>query len=526
MKGRKLWLITFLALALISCSEDKDKDKGGDKEFHISSFQPDDGLIDWDVDAQNQGLRIVDEEGQPIAGASVLLGNEIDSPFKGNQILSDEDGYVAIPKSWTTDLPVTIEAPGYIRMTYTRVEPADQDLQLHKQEGKDFIEVKGITTDYGRLRSDGYIDFSLIIPAFTQRSMINFDISSVISPVSDTISVAGQKFDLPSNISLPHQRESYIIPITFEKPEYRAFIRNPGFYKMFATHGRFPFKNVVDELRAGSSIFEVINMFDFKGGGQKDLQINKSVDKQDISIRQIAFDQSVQVKAPTFNNDLEMISLALVNQGGYFYPADLKRVKPGQEMTLKYPASATDSYLLSALVHKDAVPANSKDKFSQEEIIDLRSFFTLPSYEMNPLNNSRIQTAGLSLSLSFEKGDNNDPVSFIDFVDAPIINGNTMTLDVPQIHGEISPMATYVTFSEVETLGTGKVQSEKKTRIWEFIAGGWQQQIQIPQLNIDTDANKSYRWEVLFLGRKGNSPATGGYLLDGITHVSRSSYNF
>ena len=525
MKGRKLWLVALLALTIIACSDDNDKEDGGE-DFHSASLVHGDQSLNNYLVPQSTDLIVVDLEGQPIAGASVLLGNDVDSPFKGNQLVTDANGEVALPKSWTSPLPVTLEAPGYIRMTYTRIEPKAQKLQLHKQEAKNFIEVKGKTTDYGRLRSDGYIDFSLIIPAFTQRSMINFDLSSVISPVSDTISVAGKKFELPSNISLPRQRESYIIPITFEKPVYRAFIRNPGFYKMFATHGRFPFKKIIDELRGGKSIFEVINKFEFRGGGQKDLQINKSLANQDISIRQIAFDQNVQVQAPNFQSNLEMLSIALVNQGGYFYPADLKRIEPQQKMALKYPSSATDAFVLSALVNEDAIPASVAEQIQNEQTIDLRSFFSFPELNLKMYKQPKLKAAGLSLSLSFEKADTSEPVSFIDFVDAPVISNDTISLDVPQIQNKISPMATYITLSEVEELGSGRVKTEKKTRIWEFLAGGWQDQIQIPKLDMDIEPNKSYRWEVLFLGRKGRGPASGGHLLDGITHVSRSAYNF
>lgn len=526
MKIRNIWLILLATLTITACSEDKDKDKDG-KAKPNSSFNVYNNFSSI-INSQSQEIVIVDEEQQPISGASVLLGSDINNPFKDNLLISNQDGEIAIPKSWTKSLPVTIEAPGYIRMTYTNVQPNAQLLQLHKLDAPDFKEIKGQTTDYGRLRQDGYIDFALIIPAFTQRNMINFDLSSVISPVTDTISVVGQKVELPSNISLPKQKESYIIPITFEKPEFRAFVRNAGFYKMFATHGRFPFKTVVDELRAGNSIFEVINKFDFIGGGQRDLQINKSISNQDISIRQVAFDQTIEVKAPNFKTDLEMLSLALVNQGGYFYPADLKRVQPNQVMTLKYPASQTDSYVLSALLSKDSVPANRSQELgalSKEESFDLRSFFSFYSQTLYPNGKKSKQSAGISLSLSFEKADNTSPVSFIDFVEAPIVTQNALKLDVPQIFGEISPIATYVTLSEIEILGSGRVKTEKKTRKWEFLAGGWQQDIEIPKLSLDTDPNKSYRWEVLFLGRKG-SGQSGGLLLDGITHVSRSSYNF
>lgn len=475
-------------------------------------------------------LRVVGTDLQPIAGAVVLLGNELDSPFKDNVVLTDENGIVDIPVAWDQTLSVTLEAPGYIRTTYLRVEPTPQTFELRKTEGKDFIEVKGTTTDYGRLRTDGYIDFSLVIPAFTQRSIIDFDISSVISPESDVISVAGQRIALPSNISLPRQSESYIIPITLDKPIYRSYVRDPGFYKIFATHGRFPFKRVVDKLRNGNSIFDIINDFEFLGGGQKDLQIDKSVTHQDISIRQIAFDQSFEIKAPNYAQNLEMISLAMVNQGGYFYPADLKRVPARGNIRLKYPASQKDTYVLSALMDKNAIPVDAHRELESiefDKVLDLKRLFMFPHNDLYSLQNiAKGKGPGLALSLSFERPTSNSTISFLDFAAPPRHVDDTIHLTPPTVQSEIASVATYITLSEIESIGSGQVTTEKRTTLWELLAEGWIQQANLPHLPMDLRPNKSYRWEVLYLGQKGFRASTGGHLLDGITHISRSSINF
>lgn len=517
MKSIKFYLILFLSLYHTGCTQDLDRES---KNFSTNQM-PFPALTE--MNNASQRLLVVNEEEKPIANATLIIGQ---TRHKDNLIITNSKGEAFIPKNWTATQSVTIEASGYIRMTYVDIQPTAQTFQIHKQEAKDFIEIKGQTKDYGRLRQDGYIDFALIIPAFTPRNMINFDLSSVISPSSDTVSAAGQKIDLPSNISLPKQRESYIIPITFEKPEYRSYVRNPGFYKIFATHGRFPFKSVVDDIRAGNSALDVINKFEFLGGGQKNLQINNSLNNQDISIREMSFDQTFEVKAPHFHSDVEMLSLSLMNQGGHFYPSDLKRFKPGQKLNLKYLSGQNKKYVLSALLNKEAVPAKVVRHVGKDDIIDLRSLLTFPTDHFSSMSALSKSNAGVSLSLSFEQIEGSSPVSFIEFVTPPVVTQHSIQLDVPQRHRDISPVATYVTLSKIESLGAGKVKTEKKTRKWEFLASGWQSDIELPKLNMDIEPNKSYRWEVLFLGRKGQVFNNGGHLLDGVTHASRSSYNF
>ena len=514
MKHWMFVLIITLATVFFGCSDDKDKDK--DKPKGVFYFEPSSGVTAGT-------LRVVDENQQPVEAASILLGKTIDNPFKDNIIITDENGEASIPKAWLNALPITIEAPGFIKASYLEVEPVAQAFQISSEDGKDTIQVSGDTIDYGRLRQDGYVDFSLVIPALTQRSLMSFDIGALIRPVSDSLNIAGRSFEIPSNISLPYQKESYIIPITIDKPAYRMFVNKPGFYKFFATHGRFPLKKVVDEMRKDKSIFEVINNFEFMGGGQKDLQVNKSVAGQSISVKQIAFDQMIQVQAPTLSPQHEMLSLSLVNQGGHYFPSDLKRLTSQSTVELKHPSTQVENHVLSILLNRDVVtntPIQMVESFMATEIINIH-----PLFQLSPIDTSEqlrpFSTQKGQLSIAFGQPRQGQPISFLPMIQAPQIQKDKILLDAPLQNGSVIPLATYVVFSEIQS--NGSVQSEKRSRMWEVYTTGWQKMLDLPHVQLSIDPNKKYRWEVLFLGRDPSAATNAGGLLDGITHVSRNS---
>ncbi|MGE5086133.1 MAG: hypothetical protein ACM3MG_07495, partial [Bacillota bacterium] len=52
---------------------------------------------------------------QAIAGAQILIGDALNSPFEGNLLTTNSAGQVTLPAAWSEALPVTIAAPGYVR---------------------------------------------------------------------------------------------------------------------------------------------------------------------------------------------------------------------------------------------------------------------------------------------------------------------------------------------------------------------------------------------------------------------------
>ncbi|NJL25070.1 MAG: hypothetical protein HC902_07785 [Calothrix sp. SM1_5_4] len=258
---------------------------------------------------------------------------------------------------WKASLPITIQAPDYITQTLPDADPGQHVFHLVQKEKEREYEIKGDTTDYGRLLTDGKVDFGLVIPAISREQMLAFDVSSVISPRNDQISIIGNTVDIPSNIALPQQTESYILPISLNKPGYRTYVRNPGQYRLSITHGQFPLQRVVNDIRAGKSMFELINYFDFKQAGLKVVDVNDDLAGVDLAVNQHQFNSAVNVKAPTLENNQVMISLSLVEQNDRFFPTDLKRLTSDQAMNLKSLNDLGPTSVLSMIVE------NAQDAF-------------------------------------------------------------------------------------------------------------------------------------------------------------------
>lgn len=278
--SRLIWTTAATVLLSSACTKKDNQSaitnqgSGGDPAFiAVNSTAP-----------ETNTIQFLDEGRQPLVGAKILIGYDANDPFNGNELVTDTSGLVNIPSDWKAALPVTVVSAGNVRTTYDSVPPTTTTLQVSAAEGEGNLEVKGNTTDFGNLPRDGMVDFGLVIPGFTQKKLLHFDISAVVSPSVDTIRVAGQKLEIPSNLTLPSQTESYIIPIKLNKPRYRTYVRQEGQHKFFALHGKFPFKKVIDDVRGGKSVFEVVNHFEFLSGGMTEVGVNKSGGRADMSV--------------------------------------------------------------------------------------------------------------------------------------------------------------------------------------------------------------------------------------------------
>ncbi|MCB0341335.1 MAG: hypothetical protein H6626_06945 [Pseudobdellovibrionaceae bacterium] len=493
---------------------------------------------------QANSLTIVDIHQEPIANAQVLIGRAVDNPFPGNLLVSDDKGEISLPLNWKTPLPVTVMVNGFVKTTFLEVSPEQTLLEVNSGDGQDRIEVKGITKDYGRLRRDGKVDFGLVIPALSRRTMLNFDVSSVISPEADVIKVITKRMNVPSNISLPNQKESYILPITLDKPQYRMYFRQPGEYTMTATHGQFPLEKVVDRLRAGDSFFDVLNEFQFFGGGELDVSAGSSLAGQDISVNQYQFAGVTKLQGPSYTNDKVMLTLALMNENGLMKPSDLKKVGPGETVELKTHPKGGDRLLLSALLPRPASVVNKVKTFLDE-------LFAVPD-PINPDNVLSLSPFGdydhllpsdgeeddieLDLTVALERAGQvslvmqsdigvNGPPQFLPLVDRPLVGNNVVSVTPPTIPEGLYQVGTYVTLSQIESTEKDGFVSEKKTRLWEFVANSWVDQIVVPDTGNTLGSTVTRRWEVMFLASPEGQLKLhdGSVAIDSITHVTRNS---
>lgn len=471
-------------------------------------------------------IRIVNTDGQPVSGATVIIGNEVGDDT-GRTLETDVNGFFEIPSDWKSLRPVSIRARNYIPTSFLMVEPQEVELQIHREDSKRYYEVKGNAVGFEDIKKDGKVDVALVYPALNRRELLQFDISSVISPETDKIKVITETVGIPSNLSLPKQQESYILPIKLDKPEYRMFVRKPGSYRVTANHGQFPLKRVIKDIQGGKSIFDVINHFKFKSAGQMEITVTEDMVGQDISVNQMKFDETVEMVAPTLPDKTGVVTAAMINQGGLFFPTDIKGLKSGETAKLNIPSGSNSSaHVLSLLTHE---PEKSyfdgiDDAFGgKNDISNMLQFFA-HSFDLNVDDTQPAQNTGVSLT--FLPASTLVTPQFLDIVAEPVkLDDRRFAMNRPSALADVQPVATYLILSEVVSAagGDNDFAAEKRFRIWESFQTGWPSEITLPNLNIQLEKGKKYRWEVMFLGRKADFNDNPAYFLDGITHVSRTS---
>jgi hypothetical protein len=464
-------------------------------------------------------IRVVNELNQPIAGAEILVGNAPNDPFPDNLFKTDLNGVLQIPIEWKMALPITIEATEYLRTTFINVMPGETTFQLHRKDSHNLLEIAGQTSHFEGIKKDGKIDFGLVFPALSRRQLLQFDVTSMISPEVDTIRVMTESIDIPSNVTLPEQRETYILPIKFDKPLYRMFVKQPGDYRMVAAHGQFPLKEVVKDLRDGKSFFDVLNYFTLLSGGQRDVQVTGSISGQDIAVNKVPFNSTVSVTGPALAGTDVMVSIPMTDQGGVFFPSDIKNIKSGQTVSLRVPSAPSNGAFIASLMMPASEAAQFPPAFSVEE--------KLTESLKRLLNPKEFAASEGGMSLTMLPATPGLVPEFMSLIPRPTIQGDRISFSRPVAGPSIRPVATYVILAEIEKPPKGKFGAEKRFRLWEVFAEGWVTEIDLPKLFNNVQPGKTYRWEVLFLGADATKTRPlNGYFLDDVSYLSRNSLDF
>jgi hypothetical protein len=474
-----------ISLGLAGCSDDK----GGTKPTPPSKV--------WDFfSAQATGLNVVGDDLQPLANARVLIGSELDAPFAGNYLTTDAQGHLDLPAGWTDAAPVTIEADEYLRATYYAQEPGDRTYRLRKKAitSTSQFEMKGLTQGHNIQDKDGFVDFSLVIPALTRNDFMSFDINSVISPQSDIISVLGQEAEVPSNVTFPKQKESYFLPVTLDKPGYRVYFNEAGFHRVFAARGRFPFKDVVDQMRAKAPFYNLVNYFTIQGGGVKDLNLTRSSTSVDLSVKDLDFKSKVSVQAPSIGGDETMMVVGVAHMAEYMIPTDVKMLKSGQKMSI------------SALDSKGSVFSILKKTADMESISN---------------------GSGRLSAVLVPAGAGVAP-KFLPMLQDPTLasNGDLLVAKTNSISG-VNPIATYAILSQVQETKQGSQKIKINSSYWEVYAPKWIEVVSLPKWPAGNPVAGKMHWEVNLIGSLSVSDVDlGPSMINNATHVTHSSLDF
>ena len=445
-----------------------------------------------DTQGSLSAIIVTDTSGSPVAGASVMIGTAPNQPFANNVVTTDKSGSFKPMRDWNVALPVTISAQGFVRTTYMSQLPLQKYFVVRAKAPAVKPELNGITTGFGTLVKDGFVDVGIVIPALTRADLANFQASTLLSPENDVIKAAGQTAYLPSNITLPEQSESMIITVKLNKPTYRMYFDRRANYKMVSAHVKFPFKKVIQESQSGNAGIELVNYFTFLEAGITNTVV--ATDKQTVNlpVNQLKFDSSVTALAPVVTKTQSVLAVALVKDGTQLYPTDIKNLASKESRKLSFPMNSS-GHLLGVLSEAPKKRTGAATDF---------------------------------MSVNLKDASNVDAFDFLPLVAAPKFIKGALILRPPTVPSTLNGVATTATLSTVEVKTVGKNSYEVKTPEWDVYAPTWATEIVLPTLptTLETLAPQK-RWETVFMGAPLTSAPTalGPELMNSVTHLTRSA---
>ncbi len=436
---------------------------------------------------------ILDQDGQPVPNAKIMIGPRENVPFPGNVVRANDKGALAAPSEWTDAQPVTIEATGFVRATYFSATPNQATFVLRRAVNFGKVELKGQTSGFGQLRTDGFLDLGLVIPAISRREVANLGVSHLISPEIDRMTVLGQDLTIPSNITFPDQTENYIFPIRFNKPQYRSYVAEQGAYKFVALHGRVPFRQTVDDLRSGKSFFDILNTIDFRQGSVNDVMLNQASTSLNLAVNGGTLGKTLSFTAPSYAQGNIVLAAAISQDGSLYYPTDLKNVAAGSSVQLAVPASQAPKLILASLRAKNLPTTGAASEFTSSAIL--------------PANASQA-------------------VEFLPAVQAPTLSNQVLNLDQPTAPASLTPVLTFATLNKVEMVSNGDIKVERKTPQWDVYVPAWTAQMELPLFpSTEPGTPERMRWEVAYGAVANGVTVTefGPKAVETVTHITRSA---
>lgn len=498
MNLKTLLGLAFL-LTTLSCEKKDDKKANINANIAISKQAP---LSYWTAASdrkQNVTINVVDSANHPISHARVLIGSHQGHPFKNNYLLTDENGQVFINRNdWTTPAHVTADATGFIRQTMLSQKPGNIVIRMSPSQLRQKAKIAGVVTGLPVADGDKNIDFGLIMSSLTKADLFNFDIANVISPYSDTLAAMGQEFDVPSNVSIPKQKERYIINITLDKPVYSLYTSNLGTKRLFAAAGRFEFKPVVDELRAGKPFYDLINYFNLSGGTLREVNVASAETPLNFPAKELNFTRKVAVKSPKINSDELFLSLAANEVSGQLVPTGVRKMNSNETAELTAIENAP-LFLVNAIKRQTEFMGN------------------VPGGD-------RITASMLPFKANL------DPQLLPLIANPAVSNNDGYVMKTPQVTAppQMTRLALSGAISDVFTETVGDKTITTLVKRWEVVGTDWPEQVALPNWPLDSqDQTQKKRYEVnLIGGLNAKTFELGDDLVQAATHVTRSSVDF
>lgn len=493
MKHALIAAMATILLVTVSCTNKSNN------SAQNQDTKSDPGKIETIGTNESQVIQISNDQGQTIPDARLLLG-DIDATGS-NWLKANEKGQVIIPTTWTQAQDITVEAPGFMRVTIKNQSPRPVNVVLRKKSQIPNLSIRGTVSGITTKDKDGYLDFAIALDSMTKSDLLNFNINKIVSPWTEKISVMGFELPVPQNIFVPKQKESYVLNLTLQKPWFNLFYDTYGKKSIYTIQGRFPMKKVVSEVQNKKPYYELVNLFDFSSSGQLTYDFVNTITQPNVNSAQIKLDKNYTVKAPKIDNGQVALGISAFKHNGSYQPLDIKYMQ--SEQPVKFKSTATTApYFIGVVKNNDEFQGDSANVERMSVSIDA------PSATMN----------------------------YLPLMNQPIwISATNLQIDLPAVSPhDFSDQGMVVVISEMQsiTLPDGKI-TQYKIPTWELHTTQWSPHLTIP--NIDTITSTPKRVEVTLLAKKVDNSGQQTPLtiissheerVETATHLTKSAWDY
>lgn len=218
----------------------------------------------------------------PVPGAFVMAGTAPGRPFAGNYGFADGAGAITFTDpDLVGPIDVTAGMAGYRYFTLIGVNANDLVLALRpiaaggtEYQVGDYV--SGIDVDNGSFHfGDGNVDMALVLPALRISSLLDFDLVSLMGP-PELMYILDQPFEIPSNIFVPQQWETFIEII---KDHYYLYLES-GAHTLAALSGRVP----LDVLMSGGDLNAILAAMSWREIDIRDVTVTGDTNDADLIV--------------------------------------------------------------------------------------------------------------------------------------------------------------------------------------------------------------------------------------------------
>lgn len=303
---------------------------------------------------------VLDERDRsPVAAARVLVGESLQSPQQDSvTAFTDAQGRARFaPLSGLK--AVTVERPGLLRFSVVGVAPGSRltaYLRAPRDQASDIL-ANGTLT--GWQDRGNRVKAGLVFRTLEAADLLEFNLSSLISTLEDTIDVFGKR-RVPSNVVLPDQRVSIVIgSIRLNKPDFRLPMSPRQEVRLGGVQGDAAATDLIGKHRG----FEILNKLRFRRLALAPQSVDARSDfHQDLNADiALAPAHDVTVDRPPFASDVLIAHLCdLQGDRDALLPTDVKLGvsvdRPGEVKSVKLsapPAGLFASQLIASIAMAD-----------------------------------------------------------------------------------------------------------------------------------------------------------------------------